>query len=151
MLFSIKKACLTLRTKLYDVFIRLMDQLMRVILLKLFFISVIKLIISFLSLAKYYELPMLKQFCKSCFFNYKSFAWPRGQKYNMAKRVDELSRGDTKMERFLHRNQHTRTKLLKFVNWYNMEVSKSAKIWHLKSIFFVKIHRNLSQLFFIEK
>ena len=87
--FLIKKACLTLRTKIYEVFITLIDQLMKVILLKLFFMSVIKLIISFfLSLAKYYELIMLKQFCKSCFFNYKSSARPWGQKYNV---INELT------------------------------------------------------------
>ena len=36
--------------------------------------------------------------------------------------------GDTKLERFLPKNQHTQRKLLNFENWVNGEVSKSAKI-----------------------
>ena len=35
--------------------------------------------------------------------------------------------GDTKLERFLLKNQHTQRKLLNFQNWVNGEVSKSAK------------------------
>ena len=41
-------------------------------------------------------------------------------------------------------------KLPNFENWSNGELSKSTKIWPLKSIFYVKNHRNLS-LFFIEE
>ena len=52
--------------------------------------------------------------------------------------------GYTKLERFLPKNQHTQRKLLNFENWGNEEVSKSAKILHLKSIFYVENHRNLS-------
>ena len=36
--------------------------------------------------------------------------------------------GDTKLERFLAKNQHTERKLLNFENWINGKVSKSAKI-----------------------
>ena len=50
--------------------------------------------------------------------------------------------GDTKLERFLPR------KWLNFEFWINGEMSKSAKIWLSKSIFCVKNHLNLSQLFF---
>ena len=38
-------------------------------------------------------------------------------------------------------------KSLNFVNWCNGEVSKSAKIWLSKSIFYVKNHPNLSGFF----
>ena len=38
-------------------------------------------------------------------------------------------------------------KLLNSANWCNGDVSKSAKIWHLKSIFYVKIHPNLFDFF----
>ena len=53
--------------------------------------------------------------------------------------------GGTKLERFLHKNQHTQRKLLKFEFWINGELSKSAQIWLSKSIFYVKNHGNLSQ------
>ena len=36
--------------------------------------------------------------------------------------------GDTKLERFSPKNQHTRRKLLNFVNWINGQVAISAKI-----------------------
>ena len=55
---------------------------------------------------------------------------------------------DTKLERFLHKNQHTQRKLLNFENWVNGEVSKSAKIWLSKSIFYVENYPNISQFFF---
>ena len=50
----------------------------------------------------------------------------------------------TKLERFLLKNQHSQRKLLNFENWCSGEVSKSAKVWLLKSIFYVKNHPNLS-------
>ena len=59
--------------------------------------------------------------------------------------------GDIKLERFLPKNQHTQRKLLNFVFWINGELSKSAKIWLSKSIFYVKNHPNLSHFFFIEE
>ena len=42
-------------------------------------------------------------------------------------------------------------KLLNFENWCNRKVSKRAKIWLSKSIFYTKNHRNLSPFFFIEE
>ena len=49
--------------------------------------------------------------------------------------------GGTKLERFLPKNQHAQRKLLNFEFWINGELSKSAKIRLLKSIFYVKIIR----------
>ena len=46
----------------------------------------------------------------------------------MAIWVVEFSSGDTKLQRFLPKNQHTQIKLLNFDDWVNGEVSKSAKI-----------------------
>ena len=42
----------------------------------------------------------------------------------MAIRVVEFLNGGTKLERFLHKNQHTQRKLLKFEFWINGELSK---------------------------
>ena len=72
----------------------------------------------------------------------------QGDRRVMAIQVVEFSRGDTKLEIFLPKNQHTQRKLLNFENWCNGEVSKSALFWLLKSIFHVKSHKNLSQFFF---
>ena len=58
---------------------------------------------------------------------------------------------DTKLERFLPKNQHTQRKLLNFENWCNGEVSKSALIWLSKLIFYFKNHRNLSQFFSLKE
>ena len=49
---------------------------------------------------------------------------------------------------FLPKNLHTQGKLLNFVNWVNGEVSKCAKIWLSKSIFYVKNYPNISHFFF---
>ena len=51
--------------------------------------------------------------------------------------------GGSKLKRFLPENQHTQRKLLNYENWCNGEVSKSAKIWLPKSIFYVKNHRTI--------
>ena len=51
---------------------------------------------------------------------------------------------DTKLERFLPKNQPTQRKLLNFENWVNMEVSKSAN-------FYVKNYPNLSNFFLLKK
>ena len=64
----------------------------------------------------------------------------------MAIPVMEFQVGDTKLERFLPKNQHTQRKLLNFENWCNGEVTKVPT-----SIFYVKNHQNLSQFFFIEE
>ena len=42
----------------------------------------------------------------------------------MAIRVVEFLSGGTKLERFLHKNQHTQRKLLNFEFWINDELSK---------------------------
>ena len=63
-------------------------------------------------------------------------------------RLSSFQAGYTKLERFLPKNQHNQRKLLNFENWVNEEVSKGAKVWLSKSIFYVKNHRNLSQFFF---
>ena len=42
----------------------------------------------------------------------------------MAKRVVEFSNGDTKLERFLSKEQHTQRKSLNFEFWINGELSK---------------------------
>ena len=44
--------------------------------------------------------------------------------HNMAIRVVEFSSGGTKLERFLHKNQHTQRKLLNFEFWINGKLSK---------------------------
>ena len=59
--------------------------------------------------------------------------------------------GGTKLEWFLPKNQHTQRKLLNFEFWINGKLSKSAKIWFSKSIFYVKNYPNLSDYFFIEE
>ena len=45
--------------------------------------------------------------------------------FTMAIRVVEFSRGGTKLERFLPKNQHTQRKLLNCGFWINDELSKS--------------------------
>ena len=47
---------------------------------------------------------------------------------SMAEWVWRFETGDTKLERFLLKNQHTQRKLLNFEFWINGELSKSAKI-----------------------
>ena len=42
----------------------------------------------------------------------------------MAIRVVEFSSGGTKLEKILHKNQHTQRKLLNFEFWINGELSK---------------------------
>ena len=42
----------------------------------------------------------------------------------MVVQVLEFSSGGTKLERFLHKNQHNQRKLLNFEFWINGEVSK---------------------------
>ena len=44
--------------------------------------------------------------------------------HTMAIQVVELSSGGTKLERFLHKNQHILRKLLNFEFWINGELSK---------------------------
>ena len=53
--------------------------------------------------------------------------------------------GYTKLEKFLHKNQHTQRKILNFENLFNGEVSKVPTF---KINFYVKNHWKLSQVFF---
>jgi hypothetical protein len=58
---------------------------------------------------------------------------------------------DTKLERFLHKNQHTQKKLLNFENWTNRSLSSLQKTEHLKLIiliFHVKKFKNYCELDF---
>ena len=66
----------------------------------------------------------------------------------MAVRVVEISKGDTKLDRFLPKNQHTQRKILNFEFWINGELSTSAKIRLSKSIFYVKNHPKSFSIFF---
>ena len=61
----------------------------------------------------------------------------------MAVPAMEFQVRDTKLERFLPKNQHTHRKLLNFEFWINGELSKRLS----KSIFYVKNHPNLPQFF----
>ena len=54
----------------------------------------------------------------------------------------------TKLERCFPKNQHTQRN---FENWVNGEVSKSAKMWLSKSIFYVKIIGIFLNFVFIEE
>ena len=60
-------------------------------------------------------------------------------------RLWNFQTGDTKLERFLPKNQHTQRELLNFEFWINSELSKGAKIWLSKS----SINLSLSQFFYI--
>jgi hypothetical protein len=66
----------------------------------------------------------------------------------MAIRVVEFSNGGYKIIEILPKNQYTQRKLLSFEFQINGKLSKRAKIWLSKSIFYVKNHPNISQLFF---
>ena len=62
-------------------------------------------------------------------------------------RLWSFQTGDTKLKRFLPKNQHTQRKLLKFENWCNGEVLKSAKIPPLEnSTTRIAINRNFGNL-----
>ena len=59
----------------------------------------------------------------------------------MVIRVVEFSSGGYKFKKKLSKNQHTQRKLLNFESWCNGELSKKAKIWFSKSIFYTKDHQ----------
>ena len=56
---------------------------------------------------------------------------------NMAIQVVEFSSGGTKLERFLHKNQHTQRKFLNFESWTNGESQQLAKIRVCKVDYFI--------------
>ena len=60
----------------------------------------------------------------------------------MAVRVVKFSRGGTKLERFVPKNQHTQRKLLNFENWVNGEVSKNRRHFRNKSCSILKLTKN---------
>ena len=64
---------------------------------------------------------------------------------SMAIQVVEFSNGGYKIRKIF---AHTQRRLLNFEFWIIGELSKSAKIGLSQSIFYVKIHLNLSQFFF---
>ena len=53
---------------------------------------------------------------------------------DMAIWVVEFSSGGTKLERYLHKNQHTQRKLLNFEFWINCELSKIVHHFSNKKI-----------------
>ena len=53
---------------------------------------------------------------------------------DMAIWVVEFSSGGTKLERYLHKNQHTQRKLLNFEFWINCELSKIEHHFNYKVI-----------------
>ena len=55
--------------------------------------------------------------------------------------------GGTKLERCLPKNQHTQRKLLKFENWTNGKVSKSAKSPDLPTFKVNFLYQKLSESF----
>ena len=60
-----------------------------------------------------------------------------------------FKRGGTKLERFLPKNQHTQRILLNFENWFNGEVSKSAKSPNLPTFKVNFLYQKLSESFSI--
>ena len=52
--------------------------------------------------------------------------------------------GDTKLEKFLPKNQHTQRKSLNFKNWVCGEMSKGTKFLLSKSFFYVENYPNTS-------
>ena len=61
-----------------------------------------------------------------------------------------LQTGDTKLERFLPKNQHTKRKLMNFEFWINGELSKSAKIDFQSQFAMSKIIQIFLNFFFID-
>ena len=95
---------------------------------------------------------VLKDFFRTCIvlpFSCTHLAFLRGKEEGLklyviaAWVVKFFQMGDTKLEIFLLKNQHTQRKVLNFE-------SKSANIWLSWSIFYVKNHPNLFQIFFIK-
>ena len=66
---------------------------------------------------------------------------------SMAIRIVEFSNEWYKIRNIFPKKQLTQRKLLNFEFWINGKLSKSAKTWLSKSIFYVKNHPNLSHFF----
>ena len=67
----------------------------------------------------YVDLRLVILFLKHMSFDWDCLLWQY--------RLWGFSKGDTKSERFLPKNQHNERKLLNFEFWINGELSKSAK------------------------
>ena len=63
------------------------------------------------------------------------WGWPNA--YLWHNRLWSFRSRDTKLERFLHKNQHTQRKLLNFANWTNGEPQWLAKIRVFKVDYFI--------------
>ena len=64
--------------------------------------------------------------------------------HSMAIPVVEFSNGGTKLERFLHKNQHTQRKLLNFEFWIDGELSKIGHHFSNKKIIKKKLSKNVN-------
>ena len=64
-------------------------------------------------------------------------------------RLWSLQAGGTKLERFLHKNQHTQRKLLNFENWISGGPQKLAKIRVCKVDYFNFSCKNIEELVWI--
>ena len=62
----------------------------------------------------------------------------------MAIQIVEFSSGGTKLERFLHKNQHTQRKLLNFEFWINVELSKIRHHFSNKFILKMILSKNVN-------
>ena len=76
----------------------------------------------------------------------------------MTIRVVEFSKGGTKLERFLPKNQHTQRKLMNFENWVNGVVSKNRRYFRNKRRSILMLSKNVNNkkrapklIFFNEK
>ena len=64
----------------------------------------------------------------------------------MAIQVVDFQAGGTKLERFLHKNQHTQRKLLNFENWTSGGPQKLAKIRVFKADYFDFLCKKIEKL-----
>ena len=64
----------------------------------------------------------------------------------MAVRVVEFSKGGTKLERFLPKNQHAERKLFNFENWISGGLRSIQKSEFKKSIIFIFSEKKIPQI-----
>ncbi len=62
------------------------------------------------------------------FIRVSGHPWIINEMNVMAVQVVEFSKGGTKLERFLPKNQHTQRKLLNFENWISMGLRSFKKL-----------------------
>ena len=70
----------------------------------------------------------LKSYARYLRMNLSKRSTTRGKCKIWQSGLSSCKGGDTKLEIFLPKNQHTQRKLLNFENWCMGEVSKSAKV-----------------------